>query len=183
MAPDRIVWVDTETTGLDPHKHDLLEIACIVTESDLSPVNEGGTLVIRPARWHPSLLDPFIVDMHTKSGLLDRVNDGLPVEAAENILLEYLERSEVEPGSSPLAGNSIAFDRGFIQEQMPKFNKHLHYRHIDVSTVKELVRRWNPGAFVTAPPKTGNHRALGDIQDSLAELRHYRAAGLTPSSE
>ena len=178
---DRIVWVDCEMTGLDLDKDALVEIAAIVTEADLTEVDEGISLVIRPERM--DLLDSMedvVTDMHTSSGLLSEIPHGIPLDEAEAAVLQYVKSHVPEARRAPLAGSSVYVDRGFLARDMPALDEHLHYRLIDVSTIKEVSRRWYPRVYFNAPEKKGNHRALGDIRESIAELRYYRDAVMVP---
>jgi oligoribonuclease len=180
-SQDRLVWVDCEMTGLSLERDALVEVAVIVTEADLTEVDEGLSLVIRPDDL--SVLDgmeDIVVDMHTSSGLLTEIPDGVPLAQAQAEVLEYVKRFVPEARRAPLAGSSVYVDRGFLARDMPELDAHLHYRLIDVSTIKELARRWYPRVYYAAPEKTGNHRALGDIRDSIAELRHYRDTLFAP---
>lgn len=170
----RLVWIDCEMTGLNPDTEVLIEVAALVTDQDLNVLGEGVAAVIRPEAEALASMSTFVREMHTSSGLLAELDDGLSLEAAEQKVLEYVKAWVPESGVAPLAGNSVHADKAFLRLGMPALTKHLHYRLIDVSTLKELARRWHPEVLASAPEKTGNHRALGDIQDSIAELRHYR---------
>jgi oligoribonuclease len=171
---DRIVWIDCEMTGLD-YKNDLLvEIACIITDADLNEIDEGFQVVINAPAEKLESMDPVVVTMHTESGLLPEIANGISLEAAEEALFEYISARVPEASKSPLAGSSVHVDRIFLQRDMPRVDSYLHYRIIDVSSIKELVRRWYPKMYFASPTKTGNHRALGDIKDSIVELRYYR---------
>jgi len=173
---DRVVWVDCEMTGLLPESDELVEIACIVTDGELNELDAGISLVIKCNDAPLAAMDEFVVNMHTESGLIDEIPLGITVEAAQQQVLDYIRGHVPEAGKAPLAGSSVYVDRGFLSKYMPELDAHLHYRLIDVSSVKELVRRWYPRAYFALPEKTGNHRALGDIRDSIAELRYYRDA-------
>lgn len=180
-SQDRIVWVDCEMTGLDLSKDALVEIAVIVTEADLSEIDEGVSFIIRPDDM--TLLDsmePVVHTMHTDSGLLAEIPHGITLAEAEAAVLDYVRQHVPEARRAPLAGSSVYVDRGFLARDMPAFDAHLHYRLIDSSTVKELSRRWYPRVYFASPEKKGNHRALGDIQESIAELRYYRDAVFVP---
>ena len=169
---DLLVWVDLEMTGLDPQTCVIVEIATLVTDAELNVVAEGPNLVVHQPPEVLAGMDPFVVKMHTKSGLLTRIAESeISLEDAEARSLAFLQE-HVEERSSPLCGNSIWKDRQFIERYMPAFDKHLHYRNIDVSTLKELARRWYPDA--SAPGKKETHRALDDIVESIEELRFYR---------
>ena len=170
-----LVWVDCEMTGLDLASDALAEIAVLVTDSDLNVIGEGIDFVIKCEPAKLEAMTDFVKKMHTDSGLLPLIPDGISIADAEEKILKYLAESGVIEGKSPIAGNSVNFDRGFIERDMPNLAKMLHYRTIDVSSIKELARRWYPKVYFKSPTKTGNHRALGDIQDSIAELAHYRA--------
>ncbi len=173
-ASPNLVWVDCEMTGLDTKNDVLVEIAVLVTDSDLNNIGEGVDLVIKATPEQISGMNEFVTKMHTDSGLIDEIPNGVSVSDAENTILKYLESSGVVAGKSPIAGNSVYVDRIFIARDMPKLAEHLHYRTIDVSSIKELTRRWYPKVYFNSPAKTGNHRALGDIKDSIAELSFYR---------
>lgn len=173
---DRIVWIDCEMTGLD-FKNDLLvEIACVITNAQLEQVTESLNIVIQAPTERLEAMDPFVVNMHTESGLLPEIPNGVTLEAAEEMLFDYITSHIPEPSKAPLAGSSVHVDRIFLQRDMPRIDSYLHYRIIDVSSIKELARRWYPKAYYSSPLKTGNHRALGDILDSINELKYYREA-------
>lgn len=172
---ERLVWVDCEMTGLNFDSDVLVEIAVIVTEADLTPLDEGIDLVIRATPEQLAAMDPFVVNMHTESGLLPLIADGLDVKEAERLVLEYVRRHVPEARKAPLAGSSVHVDRIYLARHMPEFDAHLHYRIVDVSTIKELTRRWYPRVYFNAPKKVGGHRALADIVDSIRELRYYRS--------
>jgi len=169
-----LVWVDCEMTGLDTQNDVLVEIAVLVTDSDLNIIGDGVDLVIKASPEQISGMNEFVTKMHTDSGLINEIPNGVSVSDAENLILKYLESAGVAAGKSPIAGNSVYVDRIFISRDMPKLAEYLHYRTIDVSSIKELTRRWYPKVYFNAPTKTGNHRALGDIRDSIAELSFYR---------
>lgn len=177
-----LVWVDCEMTGLDLSTDELIEIGLIVTDCELNPLDEGIDLLIKPSQAALDNMNDFVRAMHTKSGLLSELGQGLPVEEAARQTLEYVQRFVPEAGKAPLAGNSVGTDKTFLQKQMPDLVNWLHYRIVDVSSIKELSARWYPRVYGIAPEKFGNHRALGDIQDSINELRYYRAA-LFPTGE
>jgi len=182
-----IVWVDCEMTGLDIEKDEICEIAVIVTDGDLKPVDDGLQVVVRPSDQAMANMGEFVSKMHTESGLLSEIPSGNSASAAEVLVLEYLKKYITEPKTAPLAGNSIGTDRMFIIKQMPNLDAFLHYRNIDVSSLKELVRRWYPRVYFNLPKKNGSHRALADIRESIQELRYYRASVLVsepgPDSE
>ncbi|MFM8522881.1 MAG: oligoribonuclease [Actinomycetota bacterium] len=168
-----LVWIDCEMTGLDLNKDALIEIAVLVTDENLDLLADGVDFVIKT---EPKALEGMSVEvrqMHTESGLIEKLSEGVSMSTAEEKVLEYLAKFTAA-GKSPIAGNSIGMDRNFIARDMPKLAGYLHYRSIDVSSIKELARRWYPKVYFNAPKKTGNHRALGDIQDSIAELKYYR---------
>ena len=169
-----LIWIDCEMTGLSLEKDVLVEIAVLVTDSELNVIGEGIDLVIKATPDQLAGMNEFVTQMHTTSGLITQIPEGITVEAAEDAILAYLESAGTLPGKSPLAGNSVSVDRNFIARDMPRLNEYLHYRTVDVSSIKELARRWYPKIYFAAPAKTGNHRALGDIQDSIEELKYYR---------
>eukprot|EP01037_Dinobryon_pediforme_P009851 gene9851-9917_t len=168
-APN-LIWVDCEMTGLDLEKDLLVEIAVLVTDSQLNILGEGVDLVIHAPQDALDGMNDFVREMHTSSGLITEIPEGVSLSEAETIILEYLNKYAPGAGKSPLAGNSVSVDRTFISRFLPEVNNYLHYRTVDVSSVKELARRWYPKVYYAAPKKTGNHRALGDIRDSIEEL-------------
>lgn len=171
---EQIVWIDCEMTGLDVDLDGLCEIAVIVTDFDLTPLDSGFEVVINPGSAALEHMGDFVREMHTASGLLPRIESGVSVEEAEKQVIEYLSRL-VTAGRRPLvAGNTIGMDRRFIAKYMPTLEDALHYRSIDVSTIKELSRRWYPAAYFGAPVKRGGHRALADIAESIQELAYFR---------
>ena len=169
-----LVWVDCEMTGLDTVKDVLVEIAVLVTDSDLNIIGEGVDVVIKASAEQISNMNDFVTKMHTDSGLINEIPNGIATSEAEELILKYLDSAGVSAGKSPIAGNSVYVDRIFINRDMPKLSEYLHYRTVDVSSIKELTRRWFPKVYFNSPAKTGNHRALGDIKDSIAELSFYR---------
>ena len=171
---DRIVWVDCEMTGLNLASDQLVEVACIVTDAELNELDGGYSTVIRVDDAALAAMDPRVVELHRASGLLPLIPQGIELERAAQELLEYVTAHVSESQKAPLAGSTVYVDRGFLAKFMPAVDAYLHYRVIDVSSLKELVRRWYPKVYFVAPAKTGNHRALGDIRDSIAELRYYR---------
>lgn len=177
---DRIVWIDCEMTGLDLAHDALIEVAALVTDFELTVLGEGVDLVIRPPEAALAQMGDFVRQMHTSSGLLDQLAEGAPLQEAQERLLAYVRQWVPEARRAPLGGNTVSTDRAFLARDMPELDAHLHYRMVDVSTIKELARRWYPRAYFAAPVKTGGHRALGDIQDSIAELRYYRQAVFQP---
>jgi len=179
-----LIWIDCEMTGLSLEKDVLVEIAVLVTDSDLKVIGEGVDVVIKASAEQLAGMNDFVTQMHTTSGLITQIPNGISVQEAEAKVIAYLESAATQPGKSPLAGNSVSVDRSFIARDMPLLNDYLHYRTVDVSSIKELTRRWFPKAYFAAPAKTGNHRALGDIQDSIAELAYYRqAVFISPQNE
>ncbi len=171
---EHLVWIDCEMTGLDPEKDCLVEIAVVITNSDLEPVDEGIDLVIKPREDSLANMGDYVREMHTTSGLINEFAAGLDLADAEAKVLEYIKQYIPEARQAPLAGNSIGTDRMFINRYMPALDQHLHYRNIDVSSIKELSRRWYPRVYFQLPKKDGGHRALADINESINELRYYR---------
>ena len=178
---DRIVWIDCEMTGLSLQSDALVEVAALVTDYDLTVLGEGVDVVIRPPEAALAQMGDFVREMHTGSGLLDALDAGCSLEEAQARVLAYVRAWVPEAGKAPLGGNTVATDRAFLARDMPELEAHLHYRIIDVSSIKELSRRWFPRAYFAAPQKTGGHRALADIRESIAELRYYREAVFVPS--
>ena len=178
---DRLIWIDCEMTGLDYASDALIEIACVVTDFDLNPVGEGVDLVIKPPAEAVEHMDEFVRSMHERSGLLAELDSGITLSDAEEQVLSYIRQHCAEGSRPPLAGNTVATDRAFIARDMPALDAFLHYRILDVSSIKELSRRWFPRAYFASPAKRGNHRALADILESIEELRYYRAAIFVPS--
>ena len=177
---DRLVWIDCEMTGLFPTTDELVEIACIVTDGELNELDEGISLVIKPSDAPLANMDEVVVRMHTESGLIDEIPHGITLADAEQQVLAYVRSHVPDARKAPLAGSSVYVDRGFLSAYMPELDAHLHYRLVDVSSIKELVRRWYPRVYFATPEKNGNHRALGDIRESIAELRYYRDAVFVP---
>lgn len=171
---DRLVWIDCEMTGLDLERDELIEVAVVVTDSDLNVLDDGLTVVIKPSDAALQNMSDFVRQMHASSGLLNVIGDGMSLADAENAINEYILGHVPVEGQAPLAGNSIATDRAFLTKYMPRVDKHLHYRNVDVSTIKELARRWFPRVYFNAPPKDGDHRAMNDILESIRELQYYR---------
>jgi oligoribonuclease len=170
------VWIDCEMTGLDLDADELVEIAVVITDYNLNLVDPGIDIVIKP---DPSALEhmgDFVREMHTTSGLIEAIPNGVSVAEAEYEVLEYILKFIPADQKAPLAGNSIGTDRAFLAKFMPRLDTHLHYRNVDVSSIKELARRWYPRAYFNAPPKDGGHRALADILESIRELAYYRQA-------
>ncbi|NLI04017.1 MAG: oligoribonuclease [Actinomycetaceae bacterium] len=162
-------------TGLDLAKDALVEIAIVITDAELNPLDAGFQAVIKPPQEAVDGMDDFVRNMHTVTGLIDKWDDGLTIEEAQAQSLAYIKRFVPDARKAPLGGNSVGTDRTFLDRDMPELINHLHYRVIDVSSVKELAKRWFPRTYFAAPEKTGNHQALGDIYDSIDELRYYRA--------
>ncbi|HEY2878394.1 oligoribonuclease [Nocardioides sp.] len=178
---DRLVWIDCEMTGLDYVSDALIEIACVVTDFDLNPLGEGVDLVIKPPAEAVEQMDDFVRSMHEKSGLLTQLDSGITLEEAEQQVLAYVREHCADGTRPPLAGNTVATDRAFIARDMKDLDAFLHYRIVDVSSIKELSRRWYPRVYFASPAKRGNHRALADILESIEELRYYRAAIFVPA--
>jgi oligoribonuclease len=175
-----LIWVDCEMTGLDVENDALVEIAVLVTDAQLNVLGEGVDLVIKCDLAKLENMQQVVMDMHTNSGLINEIPNGTTLEKADEAIIAYLKKYAPAEGKSPLAGNSVYVDRAFIARDLPLLNKYLHYRTIDVSTIKELARRWHPKTYFSAPAKDGNHRALGDIRDSIAELDYYRSTIFLP---
>ena len=173
---DRIVWIDCEMTGLSLEADALIEVAALVTDFDLTVLGDGVDVVVRPPDAALEQMNDFVRSMHTTSGLLDELADGVSLADAEAMVLDHVREHAPDAGKAPLGGNTVATDRAFLARDMPELEGHLHYRIIDVSSVKELSRRWFPRAYFSAPAKAGGHRALADIRESIAELRYYREA-------
>ncbi len=181
ISNERIVWIDCEMTGLNLEADALIEVAALVTDSELNILGEGVDVVIKPDPGALAQMNDFVRNMHTSSKLLDELPAGLSMEEAQAKVLAYIKAHVPDPGKAPLGGNSVGTDRMFLARDMPEIVEHLHYRVIDVSTIKELSRRWYARAYFQAPAKHGGHRALGDIQDSINELRYYREAVFVPA--
>jgi oligoribonuclease len=173
---DRIVWIDCEMTGLSLTNDALIEVAALVTDYELNQLGDGIDLVIKPPSEAVEQMDDFVRDMHTSSGLLEELSTGITMAEAEAQVLAYVREWAPEAAKAPLGGNTVGTDRGFLARDMPELESHLHYRIIDVSSIKELALRWFPRAFFNSPKKAGGHRALADIRESIAELRYYREA-------
>lgn len=178
---DRLVWIDCEMTGLDPGRDVLVEIAALVTDSELNVLDDGVDLVISATDEQLAAMAPVVRDMHARSGLTDEIRLATTsVADAERAVLDYVRGHVPEARKAPLCGNSIATDRSFLAVHMRELDDYLHYRMVDVSSIKELARRWYPRVYFAAPDKNGGHRALADIRESIAELRYYRAAIFVP---
>jgi oligoribonuclease len=178
---ERLVWMDLEMTGLDLQRHHIVEIAVLVTDANLDVLADGLDLVVHQPAEVLVEMDDFVRKMHTKSGLLSEIErSSLTLDAAGEQTLEYIKQFVPEPGNAPLCGNSIGVDRRFLDRYLPDLDRYLHYRSIDVSSLKELCRRWYPEAYKKRPSKTEAHRALDDVTESVAELRYYREAIMRP---
>ncbi|MFW6092081.1 MAG: oligoribonuclease [Actinomycetota bacterium] len=180
MSSERLVWIDCEMTGLDLARDALIEVAVLITDADLNVLGDGVDLVIRPPDGAVDEMPEIVREMHTTSGLLDVLAEGVTLEQARDTIMAYVREHVPEPGKAPLAGNTVHMDRLFLARDLPDVEGWLHYRNVDVSSIKELVRRWFPRAYFASPTKTGNHRALGDIKDSIDELRYYRRTVFVP---
>lgn len=179
MSDAPLVWIDCEMTGLDLATDALIEVACIVTDAELNPLGEGVSVIIKPPTDAVEVMTDFVRQMHVKSGLLPELDGGLTMEDAQRQLVDYVT-AQVKGFRAPLAGNTVGMDKAFLDRDMPELMGLLHYRVVDVSSIKELVRRWYPRVFFNSPDKTGGHRALGDIEDSIQELRYYRESIFSP---
>ncbi len=177
---DRLVWIDCEMTGLDLARDALIEIACLVTDGNLNVLDEGVDFVIKPPAEAVDQMVPVVRDMHTTSGLIDELPSGITLAEAQEQVLGYVRGLVQDARRVPLCGNSIATDRAFLARDMPELDAFLHYRMVDVSSIKELARRWYPRAYFASPQKHGGHRALADIRESIQELRYYREAIFVP---
>ena len=177
---DRIVWIDCEMTGLSLANDALIEVAALVTDFELNQLGDGVDLVIKPPAEALEQMDDFVRDMHTTTGLLADLDHGIDMDEAQAQVLDYVREWVPEARRAPLGGNTVGTDRGFLARDMPELEAHLHYRIIDVSSIKELSRRWYPRAYFNSPKKAGGHRALADIRESIAELRYYREAVFVP---
>lgn len=173
---DLLVWIDCEMTGLDLVADVLIEVAALVTDANLNVLGDGVDVIIKPSPDALAQMGDFVREMHAKSGLLPLLSDGVDLETAEQQVLDYIREYVPNPRSAPLAGNTIGTDRAFLARDMPTLEQHVHYRNVDVSSIKELSRRWFPRAYYNTPAKSGNHRALADIRESIEELRYYREA-------
>ena len=171
-----MVWIDCEMTGLNLNTDALIEVAVLVTDSNLNVLGDGVDVIITPSQEALGQMSEVVIAMHSSSGLLAELSSGTTMAEAEEQIMSYVRTYVPEPDKAPLAGNSVGMDRAFLARDMPQLESYLHYRNIDVSSIKELTRRWYPKAFFAAPEKHGNHRALGDIKDSITELRYYREA-------
>ena len=177
---DRLVWIDCEMTGLDLGTDALVEIACIVTDAELTTADDGIDIIIKPPAEALDSMPEVVREMHTASGLLAELSAGITLAEAQEQVLAYIRQHVPESRKVPLCGNSISTDRSFLARDMPELDEFLHYRMVDVSSIKELARRWYPRAYFASPPKHGGHRALADILESIRELRYYREAVFVP---
>ena len=180
VVSDRLVWIDCEMTGLDIRADALIEVAALVTDFELNVLGEGIDIIIKPSQEALDQMIDFVRSMHEKSGLLDELDGGTTLADAEEQVLAYIKEHCPDGSRPPLAGNTVATDRAFLARDMQALESFLHYRIVDVSSIKELSRRWYPRAYFAAPTKRGNHRALADIQESIEELRYYREAVFVP---
>jgi oligoribonuclease len=177
---DKIVWIDCEMTGLDLERDALIEVAVLVTDEELNILGDGVDVVIASPPAALETMPDIVREMHTSSGLLDELATGMTMTEAQDKVLAYIREFVPEAGKAPLGGNSVATDRGFLARDMPELDSWLHYRMVDVSSIKELARRWYPRVYFNAPKKHGGHRALADIRESIEELKFYRAAVFVP---
>jgi len=177
---DNLVWIDCEMTGLDLGTDALIELAVLVTDPELSVLGDGVDIVIKPPADALAQMSDFVTEMHRNSGLLELLPNGVTLAEAEAQALAYIRSHVPDVRKAPLAGNTIGTDRTFLARDMPELEGHVHYRNVDVSSLKELAKRWYPRIYFTAPTKSGNHRALADIRESIEELRYYREAMLVP---
>lgn len=180
VTNDRMVWIDCEMTGLDLQRDALIEVAVLVTDAELNVLGDGVDVVIRPPGDALEQMNDVVRQMHTASGLLTELSGGVTMDEANALVMQYIKAHVPEPSKAQLAGNTVHMDRLFLARDLPEVEGWLHYRNIDVSSIKELVRRWYPRVYFASPAKTGNHRALGDIKDSIDELRYYRRTVFVP---
>lgn len=177
---DNLVWIDCEMTGLDLGSDALIELAVLVTDPELNVLGDGVDIIIKPPADALAQMSDFVTEMHRNSGLLELLPNGVTLAEAEAQALAYIRSHVPDVRKAPLAGNTIGTDRTFLARDMPELEGHVHYRNVDVSSLKELAKRWYPRIYFTAPTKSGNHRALADIRESIEELRYYREAMLVP---
>jgi oligoribonuclease len=181
---DRLVWIDLEMTGLDTERHVIVEIACLVTNAELDLLDDGVDIVVHQDADALARMDDFVKKMHTKSSLLPQIEAStVDLATAGASVLDYVKSHVPKAGMAPLCGNSIGVDRRFLDRGLPELDQYLHYRSIDVSSLKELCRRWYPQIYRGRPSKKETHRALDDIRESVAELRYYRETMLKPAEE
>jgi oligoribonuclease len=173
---DRLVWIDCEMTGLSLERDALVEVAALVTDAELNVLGEGVDVVIRPPDEAIEQMVDVVREMHTTSGLLASLPTGVTLAEAEALVLDYVREHVPTARKAPLAGNTVYVDRGFLARDMKALDEHLHYRLVDVSSIKELIRRWYPKVYFNSPAKSGGHRALADIRESIEELKFYREA-------
>ena len=180
-VPDLLVWLDLEMTGLEVSRHVVVEIAVLVTDSALAALDDGIDVVVHQPEAAMAEMDDFVRKMHTRSGLLPAIAaSDVTLADAQARALEYVRSHIPTPRTAPLCGNSIGVDRRFMHQQLPELDEYLHYRSVDVSSLKELCRRWYPDVYKQRPGKKEAHRALDDVLESIAELRYYRDAMLRP---
>ncbi|WP_210578712.1 oligoribonuclease [Actinomyces succiniciruminis] len=179
---DPLVWIDCEMTGLNLETDALIEVAVIVTDYELKPLDKGIDVLIKPPAAALEQMGDYVREMHTSSGLLEELEEGLTLEEANRTVLDYVKSLVPEARTAQLAGNSVGTDKTFLARDMPELIDYLHYRIVDVSSIKEVAKRWFPRTFFHAPEKHGGHRALADILESIDELRYYRAV-LFPRDE
>ena len=180
ISNESIVWIDCEMTVLDIKNDALIEVAALVTDSELNILGDGVDVIIKPPAATLAQMNELVTNMHSESGLLHALDSGVTMREAEKRILAYVREFVPEAGKAALAGNTIGTDRAFLARDMPELESWLHYRVVDVSSIKELTRRWYPRAYFAAPAKSGNHRALADIVESIDELRYYRKAVFVP---
>lgn len=180
VSEQALVWIDCEMTGLDLAGDALIEVAALVTDSELNVLGDGVDVIIKPSQQALDQMNDFVRSMHEHSGLLAELEGGTTMADAERQVMAYLTEFVPEPGKAPLAGNTIGTDRAFLARDMPTLESYVHYRNVDVSSIKELARRWYPRVYYQSPAKSGNHRALADIRESIEELRYYREALFVP---
>jgi len=178
-----LAWMDLEMTGLDPARHVIVEIATLLTDDELRPIADGPDIVVHATGDQLDLMDDVVRTMHARSGLLAAIEtSSVTIAEAGRLTLEFLQTHITEARTVPLCGNSIGTDRRFLAAQLPEVEDFLHYRSIDVSSIKELCRRWYPDVLTRAPGKKGAHRALDDIRESIAELQYYRSTVFMPAA-
>jgi oligoribonuclease len=181
-ADDRLVWLDLEMTGLDVTRHVIVEIAALVTDGNLEPLDDGIDLIVHQPPSALAEMDDFVRKMHTRSGLVGEIEQStLGLADAGALAVDYIRSQVPRAGTAPMCGNSIGVDRRFLDHQLPELDRYLHYRSIDVSSLKELCRRWFPEVYRARPAKAEEHRALADVRESIAELRYYREHMLRPA--
>jgi oligoribonuclease len=178
---EHLVWIDCEMTGLDIEIDELVEVAVVITDWELQPVHPGFSIVIKPDDAALANMGEFVTAMHKDSGLIEEIPAGVSLADAEYAVLEYILKYVPVGQQAPIAGNTIGTDRTFLAKYMPRVDSHLHYRSVDVSSIKELARRWYPRIYFNAPEKNGGHRALADILESIRELDYYRSAVFVPA--